>query len=477
MDDTARQWLDILLDKQRRQVPDLTKWSAYYEGRQTLSYIAPELVTEMDGRIRPVILNWPRLVVDSLEERLDVEGFRLGNGAAADERLWQWWQDNDLDEQSSQAHVAALSERRAFVIVGSGDEDGDSPVITVESAQQVTASFDPRDRCIRAAIKTWQDIEQGVTFATLYLPDETRFFMRANTRGVRPDGTPLVDERAYTTMGVAAGVWDEYLAPDRHNLGEVPVVALVNRPRTLAPEGMSELEDVVPLSDAACKIATDMMVAAEFHAMPRRWVVGMGPDDFKDAQGNEVSQWSKVAGRLWATENELAKVGQFPEATLSNFHETLNALAKLVASLSGLPPHMLGMATDNPASADAIRSAEARLVKRAERRQRSFGGSWEDVMRLAVRIFDGVDDATADLRSLETVWRDASTPTVAQKADAAVKLHNEGIASTRQAREDVGYTQTQIARMESDDARAVDRILAGDMAAVMGPKPDPAPQD
>ncbi len=475
MDDTAPKWLDLLIDKQRRQVPDLRKWSAYYEGRQPLSYIADELVKEMDGRIRPVVLNWPRLVVDSLEERLDVEGFRLGNGAKADPRLWQWWQDNDLDEQSSQAHIAALSERRAFVIVGSGDEDGDSPVITVESAQQVTASFDPRDRCIRAAIKTWQDVEENVTYATLYLPDETRFYRREGTGGLRPDGTPAVDESSYTTLTSGVGKWDEYMAPDNHRLGEVPVVALVNRPRTLTPEGMSELEDVVPLSDAACKIATDMMVAAEFHAMPRRWVVGMGPDDFKDAQGNDVSRWSQIAGRLWATENEAAQVGQFPEATLSNFHETLNALAKLVASLSGLPPHMLGMATDNPASADAIRSSEARLVKRAERRQRAFGGSWEDVMRLAVRVFDGVDDASADLKSLETIWRDASTPTVAQKADAAVKLHAEGIATTRQARTDVGYTEAEIARMEEDDIKAVDRILAGDMAAVMGPKPDPTP--
>lgn len=456
MDLDPAQWLSLLLKKQRSQASDLRKWSAYYRGAQSLSYMDPELVREMDGRIRPVILNWPRLVVDALEERLDVEGFRLAGSDSADPRLWEWWQANDMDEQSQQATVDALAEARSFVIVGAND-DGDYPLITVESAQQVTASFDPRTRRLRSALKSWRDTEEGTACATLYLPDETVFFRRSSTA-------------TNAQADVPNDGWTE-TDRDDHHLGEVPVVPLVNRARTLCPEGESELVDIVPLSDAACKTATDMMIAAEFHAMPRRWVVGMGPEDFVDADGEQVSEWSRVAGRIWATENELAKMGQFPEADLSNFHETINALAKLVASLAGLPPHSLGMATDNPASADAIRSSEARLVKRAERRQRSFGGSWEKVMRLAVKVQDGRDADTTALRSLETIWRDASTPTIAQKADAATKLHAEGITPTRQTREDLGYTATQIARMEEEDAKAMNRVLAGDLGALVGQKP------
>src|SRR5690606_16792788 len=128
----------------------------------------------------------------------------------------------------------------------------------------------------------------------------------------------------------------------------------------------------------------------------------------------------------------------FQAASLSNFHESINQLARLVASVAGLPPHYLGYSTDNPASADAIRSSEARLVKRAERKQRAFGGSWEQVMRLVRRFQSG--DWDPRLLRLETVWRDASTPTVAQAADAVAKKHAEGIITTRQAREDLGYT-------------------------------------
>lgn len=430
-----------------RSQPALEKWSRYYEGRQGLSYLAPELIREMEGRIQPVVVNWPRLVVDSLEERLDVEGFRINQ--KVESRLWDFWQVNGLDEASQQAHVDALAISRAYVIVGSGDAAGDAPVITVESAQQVYAMRDPRTRRVTAAVKCWTDDDDN-EFLTLYLPDRT----------------------VYLTTEVGSRVTREYDA-DVHNLGVVPVVPLVNRSRIIDTDGVSELADVVPLSDAACKIATDMMISAEFHAMPRRVVVGMGEDDQFDQDGRPLSKWAQIAGRIWTIDALPSEVNvtQFAEANLANFHQTLNTLARMVASMSGLPPHFLGYSDANPTSADAIRSAETRLVKRAERRQRAFGGAWEQVMRLALLIADG--SLPAGIDSLETVWRDASTPTTAQKADAVVKLRqgDRPIISLRQAREDLGYTQEQIAVMEADDARAVDRVLGGDFESLLGPKP------
>lgn len=429
-----------------RVQPDLTRWSRYYEGTQPLSYMAPELIREMEGRIQPVVVNWPRLVVDSLEERLDVEGFRINQQVQS--RLWEFWQANGLDEASQQAHVDALAMRRSYVIVGAPDSPGDAPVITVESAQQVFAQRDPRTRAVTAAIKRWTDDDDN-EFVTLYLPDETVWMVADSMAGRRL--------REYDR--------------DTHRLGVVPVVPVVNRARILDSDGVSELADVVPLSDAACKVATDMMISAEFHAMPRRVIVGMGEDDQFDAEGRPLSKWAQVAGRIWTIDALPSEVNvqQFNEANLANFHQTLNTLARMVASMSGLPPHFLGYSDANPTSADAIRSAETRLVKRAERRQRAFGGAWEQVMRLALLIADG--SLPDGIDSLETVWRDASTPTIAQKADAVVKLRTAGLVSLRQAREDLGYTQEQIAVMESDDSRAVDRVLAGDFTSLLGPKP------
>jgi len=440
--------IDIAVRLRERLIrlqPDLDKWSRYYEGRQPLTYMAPELIREMEGRIQPVVVNWPRLVVDSLEERLDVEGFRINQ--RVEDRLWDFWQANALDEASQQAHVDALAMKRSYVIVGAPDS-GDTPVITVESAAQVYADRDPRTRAVTQAIKRWTT-DDGDEFVTLYLPDRTVYMV---------------------TEAMNGRVLREY-DTDIHNLGMVPVVPLVNRARITDPDGVSELADVVPLSDAACKIATDMMISAEFHAMPRRVIVGMGEDDQFDSEGRPVSKWAQIAGRIWTIDALPSEVNvqQFAEANLANFHQTLNTLARMVASMSGLPPHFLGYSDANPTSADAIRSAETRLVKRAERRQRAFGGAWEQVMRLALLVADGALPDGID--SLETIWRDASTPTIAQKADAVTKLRTAGLISLRQAREDLGYSQEQIAVMEADDTRAVDRVLAGDFESLLGPKP------
>jgi hypothetical protein len=185
--------------------------------------------------------------------------------------------------------------------------------------------------------------------------------------------------------------------------------------------------------------------------MPRRWAVGLRESDFVDEAGNQISPWSMAAGHVWSTEQPPSEVqlGQFPESSLTNFLETIRSLAQLASQVLALPPHYLSFTTDNPASADAIRSSEIQLVKRVERKQTFLGGAWEDVMRLALRIQTGVWDETA--RSLETMWRDPSTPTIAQKADATVKLVQAGVISLDQGREDLGYTDEQRARMAEAD--------------------------
>ncbi|MFD8336786.1 hypothetical protein ACFV42_29555 [Streptomyces solisilvae] len=132
-------------------------------------------------------------------------------------------------------------------------------------------------------------------------------------------------------------------------------------------------------------------------------MLGAQAQDFQDAHGNPIPAWEAYIGRFLMLTNEDGKASQFPAANLRNFAEVMNLYLKLVASVTGLPPHYLAMSTDNPASADAIRFSEARLVKRAERKQRVFGGTWERVMRLAMLV-ERMDPAVGV--TTEAVWRD-----------------------------------------------------------------------
>lgn len=448
------------------EVPQLERLDEHYEGEQPLSYMAPELVDELSDRIQQVVIPWPQLVADSAEERLDVDGFRLGGEPEADDELADIWQANDMDRQSQQGHLDAIVMRRAYAIVGPRSSTDASPLITVESPLEVIHQRCPRTRRIQAAAKWWTEGagSDRIDHATLYLPNETSWWL-------------LKD-----------GDWvpDKAHAAHQHGRGVVPVEPIVNRPRLRrrrpGGEGVSDLSALIPLSDAACKIATDMMVGGEFHAVPRRVALGFTEEDFQDDNGNPVSAFQRAIGRVWSTERtkqEGAEVIQFPESDLSNFHGTIKLLAQLVASAAGLPPHYLGISTENPASADAIRSAESRLIKRVERKMTYFGASWEQVMRLAL-VVSG--DAKADAMPMEllrmrTVWQDAATPTVAQKADAAVKVFQSGIVPKRQTREDLGYSQQQIDRMEEEDERDAARAFGLEAPARKAPAAPAAPAD
>jgi hypothetical protein len=447
--------------------------NALFEGTARLNYMHPDILREVEDRIRCVALGWPALAVEPLEERLDVLGFRYPEdgdpnpdtapedlaSVAGDDNLQRVWQDNDLDEESQMGHLDALVMKRSYATVGVNEADADVPLVTVESPLEMFALIDPRTREVRAALRRWTDDYDFVTqtieqYATLYLPDSTTWFDRG------PTG------------------WRE-TARDEHMVGSPMVAALTNRGRLANRYGCSELTaPLLSISDAANKIATDMMVGAEFHMMPLRALFGVGPEDFEDEQGNRQSKLQVLMGKLLTVAGDgdsPVTAHEFSASSLTNFHETLNQLARHASGLIGVDPSVLGMATgNNPASAEALKSRELRLIKKAERRQRAFGGGWERAMRLVRRLQTGDWDPAA--RRLETIWRDAATPTRAQAADAAVKLVAGNIIPKQQAREDLGYTPAQQRRMEAlDKANAEQDPLAALTAAAGRNLPEQIP--
>lgn len=471
-------WVNYLARVHDADLPHLRELNALYDGTAPLHYLHPDILREVEERIQAVALGWPMLAVDPLEERLDVIGFAYPEdddpdpdaspeelaSALGDKNLAEVWEDNDLDTESQMGHIDALVMRRAYVEVGTRDDGStDSPLTTVESPLEAFALIDPRTRQPRAYLKRFKDDYSFATqaqdeFATLKLPNATVWFDRG------PNG------------------WRE-TGRDEHGLGTPPVAVLTNRGRLADRYGRSELTPpLLSLSHAANKIATDMMVAAEFHAIPLRALFGVGPDDFEDASGNRLTGLQLLMSRLLTVPDggegsEPVRAHEFSSSSLSNFHDTLGQLARHVSGLLGLDPSALGMSTgDNPASAEALRSRETRLIKRGERKQRAFGGgaAWNRWAQLTRRFQDGDWDPAA--RRVKTLWRDAATPTRAQASDAAVKLVTGQIIPKQQAREDLGYTPAQQRRMDAQDRANREQDPLAQIVANGGLPPAPTPE-
>jgi hypothetical protein len=178
--------------------------------------------------------------------------------------------------------------------------------------------------------------------------------------------------------------------------------------------------------------------------------------------------------RILAFEEETGKAFQFTAAELRNFVEALDALDKKAAAYTGLPPQYLSTSSDNPASADAIRASEARLVKTVERKNKIFGGAWEQAMRVAYKVMNG-GDIPPEMFRMESIWRDPSTPTWAARADAAAKAYANGAGPVPRERTwiDMGYSiveRNQMRKWVEED----DKVL-GALAGITTPgAPKPA---
>lgn len=413
--------------------------TAYLEGVSRPESIGISLPPKT--RALELVLNWPGLVVNTVESRLDVEGFLLADGKDTDDQLWEWWQTNDLDLESSLLHREVLGLGRAFVIVGNHPDEG-TPAITVHTEVGMAVNIDPLTREVAEAVRTYKDGED-TEWAAHYMPGQTDYY--------------------YKTVG---GYWAKDGAKTLLHPSPLPaVIPFVNRVRIGDHVGRSEMADVLGLTDAACRTLTNMQLAQELLGAPLRGLFGVDDEDMEGPNGEPVDAIDLYMGRLLTSENAEAKLMQLAGADLRNFTEVIQTYARQVSILTGIPQHYLGIGSDNPASADAMRASENQLVKRVERHQRAFGEAWEKVMRVAMAIQGKkIDRATR----LETVWRNAATPTLASKMDAAVKGKESGLYGPDTALKMAGFS------LEERRAAAMERI--DPMTTLgLGPKPGETP--
>lgn len=396
-----------------------TSLESYYHGTQPLAYLSPDDRLAAGSRFARMATNLPRLAVTALSERLRILGFR-----GAGTQLWEDWIANDLDQLAPIAHREALTLGTCPVVVWA-DKAG-NPQVSVESAKQVAVRRDPATRQVTAAVKRWETNEGS--FAVLFEPDTITHF-HSPSRGAAVHGFTATQRL-------------------RNPFGVVPVVELRNSDRLLGP-GSSEIDDLIPLCDALNKSLADLMVTSEFLAKPRRYATGITPVeiDVDEATGElkgPVASPFPETDRMMIDENPEARFGQLPGADLSAYEASVRVLLGQVMAVSALPAHYVGVFTDNPASADALRAAEASLTARAEARQASFGPAWEQVARLMVATRTGQDPASV---RLSIQWADAATRSVAQEADAVVKLVQAGILPRSHALKKLGYSADEIAEI------------------------------
>jgi len=431
--------------------PAITKANDYYDGAHNLAFAGQKFLEAFGGLFGAFADNWCGVVANAVEERLEVQGFRVSSTAAgADDQAKRIWEANELDLQSSIGHLDGLVSGAFYVTTWQGAAD-DVPEITVDSALSTVVECHPKRRRERtAALRTYMD-DAGYEHAELFFPESVYLFRSKSKRSGE-----FVD--AARVQWTIEDLTDEADALNSSGamtnpLGVVPVVEFLNRPRLSRSRRTgwgihSEIAPIIPLQDAVNKLLADMLVASEFAAFPQRHLTGYEPDDVLDPETGKPTgatvppDFKSGPGKLWWLESENAKFGQFAAADLSSSVASIELVVQHIASISATPPHYLRASADR-LSGESIKSAESGLVAKARRKSRGWGAGWEEVMRLAGKVSGNTELAGAV--GMETIWRDPEVRTESEHVDAVTKKKDLDVPAP-QLWEELGYTPEQIER-------------------------------
>jgi hypothetical protein len=421
--------LSTVLDQRAPVVKELDD---YYDG----IYPMPPLVQEARvTRAYKTLMaltdsDWPKLVVDAIEERIEVQGIRFGDSDADDE-AWEIWQANGLDAESSMLHQAALTDGRAYAIVWAGKDS--EPQVTYEHASLCAVEYERGShRKRKAAIRRWKEGKRW--YATLYLPEEIYKFQASSEADDPPrEGGSTWERRA-----------DEYELPNP--LGEVPVIEFaVNRSLRPSPFGTAcgEFEPNLRHIDRIHYKIFCGLVALTWSGFPLRALIG--DPILRDDDGNQLKPFDSLISDVVQLENPDAKLMQLPEADISNYSPEMDI--KHLAALTKTPAYYLLGEMVN-ISADGIRAGEGGLISKAYRHHRTLGESHEDVIRLCFKVKNADDPRAMDV-SAEIIWKDPEFRSLAERADAATKLASINTPWPVIASKVLGMTPQEIQRTEA----------------------------
>jgi hypothetical protein len=457
--ETPRWWIDQLYRRLVDRAAEVEFYDQYYRGDHPLPWLAPQAADDFRRILRMTRSNYCGLVVDAKAERMQVEGFRTpdagdGEPGDADADLWRIWQANDLDSDSDLAWTEALVGARSYFMVAPNAEDPRTPLVTVEHASQVIVAYEPGSRRRkRAALKVWLDEWTGGHLATLYLPDGL-WKVRADKQQPVLTGTPGV---------FRAPVWQprtgDTFEVEPNPVGEVPFTEVTCTPRLLNGTRFF-LYDVTDVQDRINKTVADRLMTQDFGAFPQKWAKGW-PEE--DAAGNPTPKIQIGRDRMVTTDAIDAAFGQWDAAPIDGYSAAKREDVKDIASRTRTPAQDL-LGEMNNVNGETIKASQSGHIAVVKQMSRYAGDALERHMRLVQRVA-GLPESPA----METIWANPEYRTEGELTDAIIKRVQARLASVRQGREDFGYTQAQIRRLEADDANAAAASGLGAVAALFPP--------
>jgi len=419
----------------------------YYDGEQA---------TKLTKRLRRVLQvkgdeefrgNYCGIPVDALAERLKVTGFNADDTLV--ETLSEWWKTNRMDGVQGDVHLSSIRDGDAFVIVEWNDED-EIPRFSMELAYDGSDGVkihysDERRGVVAFASKRWvitnPTSDAGkVRRINLYYPDRI--------------------EKYISNADEVGGDWEQYqddddpqwpipwLRGDGSPRG-VPIIHFAYRASGYN-FGKSRISDIIPKQNELNKAMIDVVGVADTSAFPILWGTG---DDFGNV---EVGP-----GTFIQSDNADAKIGRIAPGDITGLLAYKNDIVVDIARISNTPLSRFQL-TGHVASEGTLKQQESGLVSDAESTQVYFGNSWEDVMKMGIKLTNDFGKGKLDEeQSIDTEWKPAAvrdeTELITRLGVMSEKLNVPDSVLWRRA----GLTEEEIEKAEKDPQYLEHRAMQG----------------
>ena len=283
-------------------------------------------------------LGWCGLAVDTLADRLIFSRFKNDNFD-----FNEIFQLNNPDILISSASTSALIASCSFISI-SADEDG-YPRMEVIEADNATGIID----------KITYMLTEG--YAVLERDDS---------------GKPI--REAYYTRDYTAYYDHGTLVDTRDNPAPYALlVPIINRPDAKRLFGHSRISrSCMSVMNSVIRTMKRSEISAEFYSFPQKYILGMS-----DMDSEALDKWKATMSSILDIgrdeDGELPQVGQFSQQAMTPHIEQLRMFASIFAGETGLTIDDLGIVSDNPSSAEAIKASHENLRLKAKKAQRDFG--------------------------------------------------------------------------------------------------------
>jgi hypothetical protein len=464
--------LQSIVDRQQTDADKTRALRAYYTGEHPVmltqrqqEYLGP-LINSAEFTFAH---NLVRVVVNTLSERLSVNGFSVNGVASVDDdgtagaaALWTLWKSLAADLIEQELYPAALRDGRAYMMVDF-DAETQGPRWVMHEVDDGRSGIimhrDPGDpRRVLFATRYWWTFDPlkpgatGIERKTVYLPGEIRKYRR----GGAGQWQPVQDDDDPT--------WP---LPWVHKSGEPMGVNVIE----FANPGGAESENFIGMQNALNKSWLDLLAAADSAGFPVMVAEYMDATGMLNAQGSDADitgadELNFGPGRLF--EIERATVKRIEAANLTPMLDVIWALTAAIAGVSRTPQYYLRPVggADVP-SGEAIKQLESGLVARAVKRQRVWGQAWEEVLRMTLRVAEtfGAGLDTDSDASITVEWEDPNTRNELSMAQTA-QAHKALGVPDEQVWQVAGYSPEEIAEFKAMASADKAAQVAGIAAAL-----------